>query len=78
MAKKLLHYVLGTHEHNIVMGCKTAKQMWELLQITSEKTLYDTKKQMRFSKNRISKFTILLAQFFGLIIWCGLQENRIT
>lgn len=38
MAKKLIHCGLGPHEHNRVMGCKTAKQMWELLQVTHEGT----------------------------------------
>ena len=39
MAKKLLHCGLGPHEHNRIMGCKTAKQMWELLlQVTHDGT----------------------------------------
>ncbi|XP_021749508.1 uncharacterized protein LOC110715248 [Chenopodium quinoa] len=38
MAVKLLHSGLGPHEHNCVMGCKNAKEIWDLLQITHEGT----------------------------------------
>ena len=38
MAVKILHCGLGPHEHNRVMGCKSAKQIWDLLQITHEGT----------------------------------------
>ncbi|XP_021719011.1 uncharacterized protein LOC110686710 [Chenopodium quinoa] len=38
MAVKLLHCGLGPHEHNRVMGCKNAKEIWDLLQITHEGT----------------------------------------
>ncbi|XP_021734867.1 uncharacterized protein LOC110701543 [Chenopodium quinoa] len=38
MAVKLLHCGLGLHEHNRVMGCKNAKEIWDLLQITHEGT----------------------------------------
>ena len=32
MAIKLLHCGLGPHEHNRIMGCKSAKQIWDLLE----------------------------------------------
>ncbi|XP_021752647.1 uncharacterized protein LOC110715354 [Chenopodium quinoa] len=38
MAVKLLHYGLKPHEHNRVMGCKNAKEIWDFLQITHEGT----------------------------------------
>ncbi|XP_056693510.1 uncharacterized protein [Spinacia oleracea] len=38
MAVKILHCGLGPHEHNRVMGCKSAKQIWDLLQVTHEGT----------------------------------------
>ena len=38
MAVKLLHCGLGPHEHNRVMGCKNAKEIWDLLQVTHEGT----------------------------------------
>ncbi|XP_021721230.1 uncharacterized protein LOC110688773 [Chenopodium quinoa] len=38
MAVKLLHCGLGPHEHNRVMVCKNAKEIWDLLQITHEGT----------------------------------------
>ncbi|XP_021747709.1 uncharacterized protein LOC110713568 [Chenopodium quinoa] len=38
LAVKLLHYGLGPHEHNRVMGCKNAKEIWYLLQVTHEGT----------------------------------------
>lgn len=37
-AIQMLHCGLGPHEHNRVMGCKSAKQMWDLLQVTHEGT----------------------------------------
>ncbi|XP_021837457.2 uncharacterized protein [Spinacia oleracea] len=38
MAIKILHCGLGPNEHNRVMGCKNAKQIWDLLQVTHEGT----------------------------------------
>ncbi|XP_056698119.1 uncharacterized protein [Spinacia oleracea] len=38
MAVKILHCELGPNEHNRVMGCKNAKQIWDLLQVTHEGT----------------------------------------
>ena len=38
MAIKLLHCGLGPHEHNRIMGCKSAKQIWDLLEVTHEGT----------------------------------------
>ncbi|XP_056691770.1 uncharacterized protein [Spinacia oleracea] len=38
MAVKILHCGLGPNEHNRVMGCKNAKQIWDLLQVTHEGT----------------------------------------
>ena len=37
-AVKILHCGLGPHEHNRIMGCKSAKQIWDLLQVTHEGT----------------------------------------
>ena len=31
LAIKYLHCGLGPHEHNRIMGCKSAKQIWDLL-----------------------------------------------
>lgn len=30
LAKKLLHCGIGHHDHNRVVGCKTAKKKWKL------------------------------------------------
>ena len=38
MTKKLFHCGVGPHKHNWVMGWKTAKWMWELLQVTHKWT----------------------------------------
>ncbi|XP_021754301.1 uncharacterized protein LOC110719605 [Chenopodium quinoa] len=38
LAVKLLHCGLGPNEHNRVMGCKNAKEIWDLLQVTHEGT----------------------------------------
>ncbi|XP_021759157.1 uncharacterized protein LOC110724067 [Chenopodium quinoa] len=38
LAIKYLHYGLGPHEHNRIMGCKSSKQIWDLLQVTHEGT----------------------------------------
>ncbi|XP_056688588.1 uncharacterized protein [Spinacia oleracea] len=38
MAVKILHCGLGPNEHNRVMGCKNANQIWDLLQVTHEGT----------------------------------------
>ncbi|XP_021743854.1 uncharacterized protein LOC110709902 [Chenopodium quinoa] len=38
LAVKLLHCGLGPNEHNHVMGCKNAKEIWDLLQVTHEGT----------------------------------------
>ena len=38
LAIKLLHCGLGPNEHNRIMGCKTAKQIWDLLEVTHEGT----------------------------------------
>ena len=35
---KLLHCGLGPNEHNHIMGCKSAKKIWELLAVTHEGT----------------------------------------
>ena len=38
LAIKLLHCGLGPNEHNRIMGCKSAKQIWDLLAVTHEGT----------------------------------------
>ncbi|XP_021732422.1 uncharacterized protein LOC110699235 [Chenopodium quinoa] len=38
LAIKYLHCGLGPHVHNRIMGCKSAKQIWDLLQVTHEGT----------------------------------------
>ena len=38
LAIKILHCGLGPHEHNRIMGCKSGKQIWDLLQVTHEGT----------------------------------------
>ncbi|XP_061361118.1 uncharacterized protein LOC133305029 [Gastrolobium bilobum] len=37
-AKRLLHCGLGTQEYNRIMGCRTAREMWNLLEVTHEGT----------------------------------------
>jgi len=53
LAIKLLHCGLGPHEHNRVMGCKTAKQIWDLLEVTHEGT----------SEVKRSKIDLLMNQY---------------
>ena len=50
---KLLHCGLGPHEHNRVIGCKTAKQIWNLLEVTHEGT----------RKVKRSKIDLLIKQY---------------
>ena len=38
LAIKLLHCGLGPNEHNRIMGYETAKQIWDLLEVTHEGT----------------------------------------
>ena len=38
LAIKLLHSGFGSNEHNRNMGCKSAKQIWDLLEVTHEGT----------------------------------------
>ena len=38
LAIKYLHCGLEPHEHNRIMGCKSAKQIWDLLEVTHEGT----------------------------------------
>ncbi|XP_021774596.1 uncharacterized protein LOC110738494 [Chenopodium quinoa] len=52
-AKKLLVWGLGPDEHTRVMGCKTAKEIWDLLEITHEGT-HEVKR---------SKIDILLSKY---------------
>ena len=52
-AVKLLHCGLGPHEHNRVMGCKSAKQIWDLLEITHEGT----------SEVKRSKIDLLMSKY---------------
>ncbi|XP_021723961.1 uncharacterized protein LOC110691350 [Chenopodium quinoa] len=52
-AKKLLVWGLGPDEHTRVMGCKTSKEIWDLLEITHEGT-HEVKR---------SKIDILLSKY---------------
>ncbi|XP_021731313.1 coiled-coil domain-containing protein 186-like [Chenopodium quinoa] len=52
-AKKLLVLGLGPDEHTSVMGCKTTKEIWDLLEITHEGT-HEVKR---------SKIDILLSEY---------------
>ena len=38
LAVNILHCGLGPHEHVRVMGCQSAKEIWDLLQATHEET----------------------------------------
>ena len=38
LAIKLLHCGLGPNEYSRIMGCKSAKQIWDLLAVTHEGT----------------------------------------
>ena len=53
LAIKLLHCGLGPNEHNRIMGCKTAKQIWDLLEVTHEGT----------SKVKRSKIDLLMSRY---------------
>ncbi|XP_021753763.1 coiled-coil domain-containing protein 186-like [Chenopodium quinoa] len=53
LLKKLLVWGLGPDEHTRVMGCKTAKEIWDLLEITHEGT-HEVKR---------SKIDILLSKY---------------
>ena len=38
LAIKLFHYGLTLNEHNRIIGCKSAKEIWDLLEVTHEGT----------------------------------------
>lgn len=38
MDVKKLHYSLGLHEYNRVMGCKNGKHTWDPFQVTNKET----------------------------------------
>ena len=54
----LLHCGLGPNEHNCIMGCKSAKQIWDLLEVTHEGT----------SKVKRSKIDLLMSKHELLIM----------
>ena len=53
LAIKLLHCGLGPTEHNRIMGCKSAKQIWDLLAVTHEGT----------SEVKRSKIDLLMSKY---------------
>ncbi|CAO2837831.1 unnamed protein product, partial [Amaranthus hypochondriacus] len=53
LAIKLLHCGLGPNEHNRIMGCKSAKQIWDLLEVTHEGT----------SEVKRSKIDLLMSKY---------------
>ena len=55
---KLLHFGLGPHEHNRIMGCKSAKQIWDLLEVTNEGT----------SEVKRSKIDLLMSTYEGFVM----------
>lgn len=50
---KLLHCSFGPHEHNHIIECKAAIQIWDLLQITYERT----------NKVKRSKTNLLMSKY---------------
>ena len=50
---KLLHCGLGPNEHNRIMGCKSTKQIWDLLAVTHEGT----------SEVKRSKIDLLMSKY---------------
>ena len=59
MAVKILHCGLGPHEHNRVMGCKNAKQIWELLQVTHEGTNEVKRSKIDLLMSKYERFEML-------------------
>ncbi|XP_021747445.1 uncharacterized protein LOC110713294 [Chenopodium quinoa] len=53
LAVKLLHCGLGPNEYNRVMGCKNAKEIWDLLQVTHEGT----------NEVKLSKIDLLMSKY---------------
>ena len=53
LAIKLLHCGLRPNEHNRIMGCKSAKQIWDLLELTHEGT----------SEVKRSKIDLLMSKY---------------
>ena len=53
LAIKLLHYGLGPNKHYRIMGCKTTKQIWDLLKVTHEGT----------SEVKRSKIDLLISKY---------------
>ena len=61
LAIKLLHCGLGPNEHNRIMGCKTAKQIWDLLEVTHEGT----------SEVKRSKIDLLMSKYERFVMEPG-------
>ena len=57
-AIKLLHYGLGPNEHNRIMGCKSAKKILDLLEVTHEGT----------SKVKCSNRDLLMSKYERFVI----------
>ncbi|XP_021747150.1 uncharacterized protein LOC110713000 [Chenopodium quinoa] len=56
LAIKYLHCGLGPHEHNRIMGCKSAKQIWDLLQVTHEGTNEVKRSKIDLLMSRYERF----------------------
>ena len=52
-AIKLLYCGLGSNEHNRIMGCRSAKHIWDLLAVTHEGT----------SEFKRSKINLLMSKY---------------
>ena len=58
-AVKILHCGLGPHEHNRIMGCKSAKQIWDLLQVTHEGTNEVKRSKIDLLMSKYERFEML-------------------
>ncbi|XP_021753741.1 uncharacterized protein LOC110719144 [Chenopodium quinoa] len=56
LAIKYLHCGLGPHEHNRIMGCKSAKQIWDLLEVTHEGTNEVKRSKIDLLMSRYERF----------------------
>ena len=53
---KLLHCGLGPNEHNCIMGWKSAKQIWDLLEVTYEGTSEVKRSEIDFFTSKYELF----------------------
>ncbi|XP_021761441.1 uncharacterized protein LOC110726298 [Chenopodium quinoa] len=59
LAIKLLHCGLGPHENNIIMGCKSAKKIWDLLEVTYEGTNEVKRSKIDLLMSKYERFEML-------------------